>query len=39
MAHINDTDTQRANSNFIKLAMREPLLSRDVEFGLARGWR
>ena len=39
MAHIDDTETQRANLNFIKLSMREPLLSRDVEFGLARRWR
>ncbi len=39
MPHIDDTETQRANLNFIKLSMREPLLSREVEFGLARRWR
>lgn len=39
MAHIDDTDTQRANLNFIKLAMHQPLLSRDVEFSLARRWQ
>ena len=39
MAHIDDTDTQRANINFIKLAMHQPLLSRDVEFNLARRWQ
>ena len=39
MAHIDDTDTQRANLNFIKLAMHQPLLSRDVEFNLARRWQ
>ena len=39
MAHIDDTDTQRANLSFIKLAMHQPLLSRDVEFSLARRWQ
>ena len=39
MAHIDDPHTQRANLNYIKASMREPLLSRDDEFDLARRWR
>lgn len=39
MAYIDDPETQRANLNFIKASMREPLLSRDQEFDLARRWR
>ncbi len=39
MPHIDDPDTQRANLNFIKASMREPLLSRDHEFNLAKRWR
>ncbi len=39
MVHIDDPETQRANLNYIKASMREPLLSRDLEFGLARQWR
>src|SRR5579872_3574250 len=39
MAHIDDPDTQRANISFIKASMKEPLLSRDYEFALARKWR
>ena len=39
MAHIDDPETQRANLNFIKASMREPLLSRDHEFELAIQWR
>ena len=39
MAHIDDPETQRANLNFIKATMKEPLLSRDHEFDLARKWR
>lgn len=39
MAHIDDPETQRANLSFIKASMREPLLSRDHEFDLARRWR
>ena len=39
MAHIDDPETQRANLTFIKASMREPLLSRDHEFDLARSWR
>ncbi len=39
MAYIDDPETQRANLTFIKASMREPLLSRDHEFELARRWR
>jgi RNA polymerase sigma-32 factor len=37
--HIDDPETQRANLNFIKASMREPLLSRSLELDLARRWR
>ena len=39
MPHIDDPETQRANLNYIKASMREPLLSREVELSLARRWR
>lgn len=39
MAHIDDPETQRANLSFIRASMKEPLLSRDHEFDLARRWR
>ncbi len=39
MPHIDDPETQRANLSYIKASMREPLLSRDYEFDLARRWR
>jgi len=39
MAHIDDPKTQRANLNFIKTSMKEPLLAREQEFELARRWR
>lgn len=39
MAYIDDPETQRANLSFIKASMREPLLSRDHEFDLAKRWR
>jgi RNA polymerase sigma-32 factor len=39
MAHIDDPETQKANLNFIKASMKEPLLLRDHEFDLARKWR
>ena len=39
MAHIDDPETQRANLSYIKSSMREPVLSRDYEFELARRWR
>ena len=39
MAYIDDPETQKANLSFIKASMREPLLTRDHEFDLARQWR
>ena len=39
MAHIDDPQTQKANLNFIKASMKEPLLTRDHEFDLAHKWR
>jgi len=39
MAHIDDPKTQRANLDFIKSSMKEPLLERENEFELARRWR
>ena len=39
MAHIDDPKTQRANLDFIKSSMKEPLLEREYEFELARRWR
>ncbi|NNG04559.1 MAG: RNA polymerase factor sigma-32 [Inquilinus sp.] len=39
MAHIDGSETQRANLAYIKRSMNEPLLSRENEFELARRWR
>src|SRR3546814_15961925 len=39
MVHIDDPATRRANTDFIRASMREPLLSRGHEFELARRWR
>ncbi|MEI8393867.1 MAG: RNA polymerase factor sigma-32 [Rhodospirillaceae bacterium] len=39
MAYIDDPVTQRANLNYIKASMREPLLTRDHEVELAVNWR
>jgi RNA polymerase sigma-32 factor len=39
MAHIDDPVTQKANLAFIKATMKEPLLSRDREYALARRWQ
>ena len=39
MPHIDDPETQRANLKYIKESMRQPLLTRDHEFDLARKWR
>jgi RNA polymerase sigma-32 factor len=36
---IEDNDTRRANKNFIKIAMAEPLLEKSNEQELARAWR
>ena len=39
MAYRDDPHTQRANMQFIRTAMREPLLEREVEFDYAQRWR
>ena len=39
MAYIDDPVTQRANLDYIKVAMRRPLLERADEFALAQRWR
>jgi RNA polymerase sigma-32 factor len=39
MAYIDDPVTQRANLDYIKVAMRRPLLDRSDEFALAQRWR
>jgi RNA polymerase sigma-32 factor len=39
MAYIDDPITQRANLDYIKVAMRRPLLDRSDEFALADRWR
>jgi RNA polymerase sigma-32 factor len=39
MAHFDDPVTQKANLDYIKAAMREPMLERDNEFALAQRWR
>lgn len=39
MAYIDDPVTQRANLDYIKAAMSQPLLERSNEFALAERWR
>ena len=39
MATIVDPVTQRANLDYVKSTMRQPMLERDNEFSLARQWR
>lgn len=39
MAYVADPVTQRANLDYIKVAMRQPLLERADEFALAERWR
>ncbi len=39
MAHIDDQTTQRANLDYIRASMAEPLLEKDHELDLARRWR
>ena len=39
MAIYDDPGTQAANTRFVKKTMREPLLSREVEYELANNWR
>ena len=38
MAHIDDPQTQKANMDFIRTSMNEPLLEKDYEQELARLW-
>ncbi|MBI3506048.1 MAG: RNA polymerase factor sigma-32 [Proteobacteria bacterium] len=39
MAHLDDSDTQRANTIYIRRAMKAPMLARERELELARAWR
>lgn len=39
MAYLDDQSTQRANLDYIRQTMSEPLLEREHEFELARAWR
>ena len=39
MAHIDDTYTQKANLDYIRQSMHEPMLEREEEHDLARRWR
>jgi RNA polymerase sigma-32 factor len=39
MSYIDDPKTQKANMDYIKSSMSEPLLEKDHEFELARKWR
>ena len=39
MAIYDDPGTQAANTRFVRKTMREPLLSREVEYELANNWR
>jgi RNA polymerase sigma-32 factor len=38
MAHIDDPQTQKANMQYIRSSMNEPLLEKDHELDLARRW-
>lgn len=39
MAHIDDPQTQRANLQYIRNSMNEPMLEKEHELDLARRWR
>lgn len=39
MAHIDDPQTQKANLDYIKTSMKQPLLEKEDELDLARQWR
>lgn len=39
MAHIDDPQTQKANMDYIRTSMNEPMLEKDHELALARRWR
>lgn len=39
MAYIDDPQTQKSNTSYIRHSMREPILEKDHELALARRWR
>lgn len=39
MAYVDNSDTQKANSDYIRAAMKTPLLEKEHELDLARKWR
>lgn len=39
MAHIDDPRTQKANLDYIRMAMKAPMLEREAERNLAQRWR
>jgi RNA polymerase sigma-32 factor len=39
MAHIDDPQTQRANMDYIRASMNEPMLEKEHELDLAQRWR
>ena len=39
MTYVDNPDTQRSNTDYIRASMRQPLLERDHELDLARRWR
>ncbi|MEM7651125.1 MAG: RNA polymerase factor sigma-32 [Pseudomonadota bacterium] len=39
MPHIDDPQTQKANMDYIRTSMNEPMLEKDHELDLARRWR
>ena len=39
MTYLDNPDTQRSNTDYIRNSMRQPLLERDHELDLARRWR
>ena len=39
MTYVDNPDTQRSNTEYIRASMRQPLLERDHELDLARRWR
>ena len=39
MTYLDNPETQRSNTDYIRTSMRQPLLERDHELDLARRWR
>ena len=39
MTYVDNPDTQRSNTDYIRASMRQPLLERDHKLDLARRWR